>query len=186
LPRESRVQEEPDLDSVSFVRKARRRAMWRRPMVRLLLLVVVVVLAAALTLQYAMQERDRLAATQPQLRPLLQLLCGQLRCEVQPARQIDAIVIDSSSFNRLRTDAYRLSFTLRNQAAMPVAMPSLELTLTDSQDQPVIRSVLAPRDLGAASVIPAAGESSSAVTVSVVPGGGSNRIAGYRVLAFYP
>jgi predicted Zn finger-like uncharacterized protein len=187
LPTESRIEEEePDLDSVSFVRKARRQAMWKRPLVRAFLVLLMLVLAAALALQYAVQERDKLAATQPQLRPWLQLLCGPLRCEVRPPRQIDAIVIDSSSFNRLRTDAYRLSFSLRNQAAMPVAMPSLELTLTDSQDQPLIRSVLAPRDIGAPAVIAAAGESTTTVAVSVPANGGFGRIAGYRLLAFYP
>jgi predicted Zn finger-like uncharacterized protein len=188
LQRESRIEEEeeePDLDSVSFVRKARRQAMWRRPRVRALLLLVMLLLAGVLALQYAVQERDKLAATQPALRPWLRLLCGPLRCDILPPRQIDAIVVDSSSFNRLRSDAYRLSFSLRNQAAMPVAMPSIELTLTDSQDQPVIRTVLAPRDIGAAAVLPAAGESSSTVAVSVAANG-SNRIAGYRLLAFYP
>jgi predicted Zn finger-like uncharacterized protein len=187
LPRESRLEEEePDLDSVSFVRKARRQAMWRRPLVRALLVLLLLVLAGALALQYVVQERDKLAATQPQLRPWLQFLCSQLRCEIQPPRQIDAIVIDSSSFNRLRGDAYRLSFSLRNQAAMQVAMPSLELTLTDSQDQPVIRSVLAPRDIGAAAVLPASGESTSTVAVTVAANGSTSRIAGYRLLAFYP
>ena len=187
LPRESRTEpEEADLDSVSFVRKARRQAWWRRPLVRVLLVLAMLLLAGVLALQYAVQERDKLAATQPALRPWLQLLCGSLRCDIQPPRQIDAIVIDSSSFNRLRSDAYRLSFSLRNLAAMQVAMPSLELTLTDSQDQPVIRSVLAPRDIGAPAVLPAAGESSSTVAVSVTANGSSNRIAGYRLLAFYP
>jgi predicted Zn finger-like uncharacterized protein len=187
LQRESRTeQEEPDLDSVSFVRHARRKALWRRPLVRALLLLVMLLLAGLLALQYAVQERDRLAVTQPALRPWLQVLCAQLRCEIRPPRQIDAVVIDSSSFNRLRSDAYRLSFSLRNQAAMQVAMPSIELTLTDSQDQPLIRSVLAPRDVGAAEVLPAAGESTTSVAVSVAANGSTGRIAGYRLLAFYP
>ena len=187
LPRQSRTeQEEPDLDSVSFVRHARRQALWRRPLVRALLLLALLLLGGLLALQYAVQERDRLAASQPALRPWLLLLCGPLRCEVRPPRQIDAIVIDSSSFNRLRSDAYRLSFSLRNQAPMQVAMPSIELTLTDSQDQPVLRSVLAPRDIGAAAVLPAAGEATTSVAVSVAANGSSNRIAGYRLLAFYP
>lgn len=185
--RESRIEEEePDLDSVSFVRRARRRAVWRRPLVRALLLVLALLLASVLALQYGVQERDKLAATQPALRPWLQLLCGPLRCAIQPPRQIDAIVIDSSSFNRLRSDSYRLSFSLRNQAAVQVAMPSIELTLTDSQDQPVIRSVLSPRDVGAAPVLSAAGESTSTVAVSVAANGSGNRVAGYRLLAFYP
>lgn len=188
LPREPRLEqeEEPDLDSVSFVRHARRQAMWRRPLVRALLVLALLVLAGLLALQYAVQERDKLAAARPALRPWLQALCAPLGCEVRPPRQIDAIVVDSSSFSRLRSDAFRLSFSLRNLAPVQVAMPSIELTLTDSQDQPVIRSVLAPGDIGAAAVLPAAGEASSSVAVSVASNGSGNRIAGYRLLAFYP
>ena len=187
LQRESRLEdEEPDLDSVSFVRHARRKALWRGPLVRALLLLVMLLLTGLLALQYAVQERDKLAAAQPALRPWLQAMCVPLRCEVRPPRQIDAIVVDSSSFSRLRSDAYRLSFSLRNLAPILVAMPSIELTLTDAQDQPVIRSVLAPGDIGAAAVLPAAGESTSSVAVSVAANGSSGRIAGYRVLAFYP
>ncbi len=187
LPHESRLeQEEPDLDSVSFVRHARRKAMWRRPLVRALLVLVMLLLAGLLALQYAVQERDQLAAARPALRPWLQALCAPLRCDVQPPRQIDAIVVDSSSFSRLRNDAFRLSFSLRNLAPIQVAMPSIELTLTDSQDQPVIRGVLAPDAIGAAAVLPAAGESTSSVTVSVAANGSTARVAGYRLLAFYP
>jgi predicted Zn finger-like uncharacterized protein len=181
-----RADEEPDLDSVSFVRRARRRAVWRRPVVRALLGVSMLVLAALLALQYAVQERDNLAALHPTLRPWLQSLCGALRCDIGPPRQIDAIVIDSSSFSRLRGDAYRLGFSLRNQAAVQVAMPTLELTLTDSQDQPVIRKVLAPRDFGGAPSIAATGEASASVALAVSAAPGSGRIAGYRLLAFYP
>ena len=181
-----REDEEPDLDSVSFVRSARRRAVWRRPVVRALLVLSLLVLAALLALQYAVQERDRLAAQHPALRSWLQSLCGALRCEIGPPRQIDAIVIDSSSFNRLRGDVYRLGFSLRNQAAVQVAMPTLELTLTDSQDQPVIRKVLAPRDFAGAASIAATGEASTSVALAVSAAPGSGRIAGYRLLAFYP
>jgi predicted Zn finger-like uncharacterized protein len=187
LEREARRDnEEPDLDSVSFVRSARRKAVWRRPVVRALLVLLMLLLAALLALQYAVQERDRLAALQPALRPWLQTLCGALRCAIGPPRQIDALLIDSSSFSRLRNDAYRLSFSLRNQAAVQVAMPSLELTLTDSQDQPVIRKVLAPRDFAGAASIAATGEASASVALAVSAGPGTGRIAGYRLLAFYP
>ena len=177
--------EDPDLDQVSFVRQARRKAFWRRPMVRLLLVLLLLGTGALLVLQYGLHERDKLAATQPGLRPWLQLLCERLRCQVGPPRQIDAVVIDSSSFSRLRSDAYRLNFTLRNQAATQVAMPSIELTLTDTQDQPVIRRVLEPREVGVATLIPAASEVSGSLAIAVA-GAGTARVAGYRLLAFYP
>lgn len=179
------LDEEPDLDDVSFVRHARRKAFWRGPLVRAMLLLMVLLLGGLLAGQYAVQERDKLAALHPALRPWLQALCEPLRCQVRPPRQIDAIVVDSSSFIKLRTDAYRLTFTLRNQGPMPVAMPSVELTLTDTQDQPLIRRVLAPEDVGASAVIAAASEANGSIALSVAANG-SNRVAGYRLLAFYP
>jgi predicted Zn finger-like uncharacterized protein len=185
-PSRFREEDEPDLDDVSFVRHARRKAYWARPLMRALLMVLLLLLAGLLLLQYAAHDRDRLAALQPALRPWLQLLCEPLRCQLGPPRQIDSIVIDSSSFGKLRSDAYRLNFTLKNQAPMQVAMPSVELTLTDTQDQPVVRRILAPRDLGAGAVIPAASEWTGSVAVSVAASASSSRIAGYRLLAFYP
>lgn len=171
---------------VSFVRQGRRRAFWRRPAVRLLLAFLFLVLGAALALQVAYQDRDRLALAQPALRPVLATLCELLDCRLGPPQQIESIVIDSSGFNRLRNDTYRLSFTLRNTARVPVAAPAMELTVTDSQDQTLVRRVLTPAELEAANqAIPASGEWSRSVGV-VLTTGGTARVAGYRLLAFYP
>ncbi|MDB5861240.1 MAG: hypothetical protein JWQ76_4929 [Ramlibacter sp.] len=174
------------LADVSFVRQARRKQFWRRPLVRTSLFLVALLLATALALQAAYQDRDRLALAQPALRPALQLLCEQLHCTLGPPRQIEALAIDSSGFNKLRSDAYRLSFTLKNSALVPVAAPAMELTLTDAQDQPLLRRVLTPAELGASdNVIPAGADWSGAVGI-VLPSSGTPRIAGYRLLAFYP
>lgn len=189
LPEDFDRDSEPDeaLDDVSFVRQARRRAFWKRPAMRRLLAVVGVLLAALLALQVAYQDRDRLALAQPALRPVLEGLCGLLHCTLGAPRQIESIVIESSGFNRLRNDTYRLSFTLRNTAAVPVATPAMELTVTDAQDQAVARRVLTPADLGAAgaAVLPATGEWSRSVGIAL-DATGAARVAGYRLLAFYP
>ena len=175
-----------DLDDVSFVRDARRKATWQRPGLRLALAAAGVLLAALLTLQIVWQDRDRLALAEPALRPVLEGLCAVAGCKLSAPRQIESIVIESSGFNRLRDDTYRLSFTLRNTAGVTVAAPAMELTLTDSQDQTVVRRVLTPEELGAqAPVIPAAGEWSRSVGV-VLASNGAARVAGYRLLAFYP
>lgn len=179
--------EEARVPDVSFVRQGRRRAYWRRPFVRLVLAVCVLVLGALLALQVAYQDRDRLALQQPALRPLLEHMCEALQCQLSAPRQIEAVVIDSSGFNRLRNDTYRLSFTLRNTAPLAVAVPAMELTVTDAQDQTLVRRVLTPAELAAApdATIPAAGEWSRTVGV-VLSTEGSARVAGYRLLAFYP
>ena len=175
------------LHEVSFMRDARRRAFWARPLVRTVLVLVVLALAAVLALQVAVQERDRLAATQPQLKPYLEQLCAQLQCTVSPPRAIESVAIDSSSFSKLRTDTYRLNFTLKNSAPIAIATPSMELTLTDTQDQAVLRRVLSPAELGAgAGLLAAGGEWNASVTLAVASAGGNGRISGYRLLAFYP
>lgn len=182
-------------EDVSFVRDARRKAFWRKPLVRLVLFTFSLLLAALLLLQLVVQQRDLLAAHEPGLKPLLQTMCEQLRCELGPLRQIDALVIDSSSFNKLSDDSYRLSFSIKNTASRPVAMPSLEVTLTDTQDQALVRRVLAPAQFAAGSMLSAGADFAGLVVLQVtgttdvsatsVPAG-PLRVAGYRVLAFYP
>jgi predicted Zn finger-like uncharacterized protein len=192
LPRETRPPpqqplDETDLEQVSFVRQARRAAYWRRPGVRLGLAFLSLLLASALMLQAAYHDHDRLAALHPPLKPWLQRMCDYLECRIEPPRQIEAIVIENSGFSRLRGDQYRLTFTLRNTLATEVAAPAIELTLTDTQDQPVVRRVLTPAELGAASpVIAGASDWSGALGLNVSTNGGAGRVAGYRLLAFYP
>lgn len=189
---------------VSFVRDARRKAFWKKPMARLSLGAISLSLLLALTFQWVMQQKDTLAAREPRLVPLLQTLCGTLRCEIKPPRHIDALVIDSSTFTRIGPEAYRLSFALKNTGATLLEIPSLEVTLTDSQDQAVVRRVLAPAQFGASTGTLAAhsellgsvsmkvsGDSGHAVSPSLPSSAlaappASFQVAGYRILAFYP
>jgi len=184
--RRSAAAEEQDLDDLSFVRQARRKAFWRRPTVRVGLVLMGLLLVALLALQIAWNGRDRLAATEPALRPWLLKLCEVAGCTIGPPRRIEAIAIDSSSFNKLRPDTYRLNVTLKNQAATEVAMPALELTLTDSQDQAVSRRVLMPAEFAGRTTTLLPGAEWSTSLALVVSGGSASRVAGYRVLAFYP
>lgn len=174
-----------ELGKVSFVRQARRKAFWKRPFVRIGLAFVSLLLAALLLVQAAYQDRDRLALAEPALLPALVQMCELLQCTLGPPRQIEAIVIESSGFNRLRNNSYRLAFTLRNTAPVPVATPSIELTITDSQDQTIARRVLTPAELGADAALAPSAEWSRAVGLAL-DGGGTTRVAGYRLLAFYP
>jgi predicted Zn finger-like uncharacterized protein len=180
------LEPEPDLHDLLFVRQARRKEFWRRRIVRVMLALMLVVLAAALAGQVAWRDRDRLALTSPQLRPWLARMCNVLRCRLGPPQQIEAIAIETSSFNKLRADTYRLNVTLRNSAGNDVAMPALELTLTDAQDQPVARRVLIPAEFAPSRVALPGGDWSASVAVAVNGAIAGGRIAGYRLLAFYP
>ena len=192
------------VQDVSFVRDARRQAFWRRPAMRWSLGGAALLLLIGLLLQAALFHRDALAVRQPGLHGGLQALCGYLGCEIGPLRQIESIVIDSSSFNKIAPDTYRLKVVIKNTGKLALAMPSLELTLTDSQDQAVLRRVLAPGELGASVATLAAGSEFSGLLVIAVSNPAAAppaaagapaalprpsaplRIAGYRVLAFYP
>ncbi len=186
---------------MSFIKNSRRRAFWRKPAVRSALGLSGLLLAAALLMQFSIQQRNRLAAMEPRLKPWLQMLCEPLQCDIAPLRYIEAVVIDSSSFNKINGDFYRLSFALKNTTTIPLAMPSLELTLTDIQEQAVIRRVVTPAQFGAmdGSGLLSAGADFSGVVVMHVLGAEAPgaagltppvaiplRVAGYRVLAFYP
>lgn len=169
-----------------FVRSARRSAFWRQPAVRGLLALLALALAALLAGQAALHHRDALSARYPQARVALLQLCARLGCTLQPPRDIAAVVIDSSSFLQARGDAsrYELQVALKNTAAHPVAMPLLELTLTDAQEQALVRRVLRPQsELGAASELAPGAVWSATAPVQLA---GTTPVAGYRLLAFYP
>eukprot|EP01034_Spumella_vulgaris_P045431 gene45431-56590_t len=144
-------------EDVSFVKAAHRRAFWRKPLVRVALVAVSLGLLAVLAGQVAVHERNRLAAMEPRLRPALLALCEPLECALAPQRQISDVVIDSSSFNKARGDSYVLAITMKSRATLPLEMPAVELTLTDAQDQPVLRRVLLPSEMSAPQELPAGG-----------------------------
>lgn len=157
---------------------------------RFVLSLVALALFAVLAVQVAMLERDRLAAMFPQFKPALMLMCEKLGCTVASLRQIESVVIDSSSFNRSKGDTYRLNIGLRNTASVDVALPSVELTLTDSQDQALVRRVLSAAELvkpgSTESVLAAGAEWQGQATITVRLAANAERFTGYRVLAFYP
>lgn len=169
-----------------FVKAARRNAFWRRPVVRGVLVLAVVALLLALALQVAVQRRDTIAAQYPPARPWLETLCQPLHCTLQAPRHIAAVVIDSSSFIKARNDAsaYQLRMSLKNTAQMTVATPALELTLTDAQDQVVLRRVLLPEELAAPAELAPGLVWGGALSLQVIQG--AAQVAGYRLLAFYP
>ena len=160
------------------------------PLVRALLVLLIVLGCGALALQYALHERNALAARQPSLRPWLQQLCDLTTgCQVSALRRIGDITIDGASFMRANAgEGYRLLFTLRNAARVPLAMPAVELSLLDSQQRIVVRRVLMPADFGAPSVLPPGADRSAALPIELSgpQAAALPPIAGYLVVAFYP
>ena len=172
---------------LSFLRKPKKRGFWARAAGRRLAALACVAGVLLLGLQMVVQERDRIVAEQPAATIALRALCDVLGCKLAPWRQIESLLIDSSAFVKMRADTYRLSATLRNSGTLAVAVPALELTLTDGQDQPVVRKVLlAPELAGAQTSIAAGGELTVNLPLAVQGSAENVSFAGYRLLAFYP
>jgi predicted Zn finger-like uncharacterized protein len=173
---------------VSFLQAgASTSTFWQRRSVRMLLTLLATTLAAALAAQLLIHERNRIAQIEPATRPVLVALCALAQCELGPLKQIESIVIDSSTFATVRAENYRLEFSLRNTATLDVAMPSIELSLTDAQDQTLVRRVIRPDEFGAPTpALPTDSSWSGALTLNVKLANNTDRIAGYRLLAFYP
>ncbi len=168
-----------------FVRQARRRAFWHHPATRVVLGVCSAALLLVLLGQWALHQRDRLAATDPTLQPHLARLCGWLGCELRPWRQIDALRIDSATLLHKKGDDYLLDVVLQNQAHQTVALPAVELSLTDAREHVLVRRVLLPAELSSEVVVPAQGQLSLSVPLQVKLTAGQT-MAGYRTLIFYP
>lgn len=173
---------------LSFMRPPRAEAsVWQRPAMRGTLGTLAGVLLLTLLLQVLLHQRDRIAAQAPDAQPLLAALCGWMGCTVSPLRQIESIVIDGSSFGRIRDNQYRLTLGIRNTAALPLQMPALELSLTNSQAQTLSRRVIQTRDFpGAPAVLQPGAEWNGSLTLRVAPAAGAQDVAGYGLFAFYP
>lgn len=177
----------PANDAPSFLRAPKPPSpLWTHPLTRAGLLLLAFVLVLGLALQVVVHERERIAAHDPASRPALRQLCQLLGCKLAFWQQLDALLIDSSSFTKVHGDVYRLHLVLRNTGAVTLASPAIELTLTDMQDAPLLRRVLPPQEFGAPLNLRAGGEFAGALTLGLDAPDLTPRLAGYRLVAFYP
>ena len=166
-----------------FVRRADRRARWQSRSMRSALAVGCVLAAATLAAQAAHHHRDILAARSPALRPLLAAWCRAVQCRIEAPRRIDEVGVESTALTRAPAqDAFVLSVSLRSRSDLALALPSIDLTLTDANGRLVARRALAPRDFGAVDVIAPHGETPLQVMLST----GTAAVVGYTVEIFYP
>lgn len=172
-------------DAPDFVRHADRRARWHSPRMRASLAVALLLLLATLAVQVAVHRRDELAARHPALAPTLQTLCGWLACRIELPRRIAQVTVENSALSRLSADseAFRLSITLRNRGDVAVAVPSIELSLTDNTGRLITRRAVPPSDFqGAPSVLPAGSELPLQLVLTT-PGA---QLTGYTIEIFHP
>jgi predicted Zn finger-like uncharacterized protein len=175
---------------IGFIQDAQRQARWNRPWVRLSLGLVALCLLLSLIAQVIYTNRNRLAALYPQSAGWITSLCNILQCDVQPYQDLDAVVIEGTKFQKLSNDAtleaFELDLVLKSKAAYPVAWPALELSLTNSQDQVVLRKVLLPQQYAQSDVFAAQSERNIRTALRIQAQTLPSKISGYRVLLFYP
>ncbi|MGI4842362.1 MAG: DUF3426 domain-containing protein [Janthinobacterium lividum] len=135
----------PEPDEPEFVRRGRQRERSGKAM-RIAMLAGSVLLLLALAAQAVLYFRTPLAARYPALKPTLVSLCGVLGCRVELPARVDQLVIDTGELTTLGGNAYTFSTQLRNQGDSIQAWPSIELTLSDADDKPLVRRVFGPRD----------------------------------------
>jgi len=106
------------------------------------------VLALTLLAQAVYYFRVELFARLPGLKPILAEHCRLPVCAVALPRKADQIAIESSELEAdpVQTNVVMLHVLVHNRAPYAQAHPSLELTLTNLQDQAIARRVFQPAD----------------------------------------
>jgi hypothetical protein len=107
---------------------------------------------------------------------------------VDAVRAIDGLSVESSGLVRVeKSRFYKLSVALRNRAGIDVALPALELSLTDSQGQLLSRRVLNATELGVKqATLPAGRELTLQATLQAGLKPEAAPVAGYTIELFYP
>lgn len=168
----------------AFVRQAERAAVWRSRPVRALLWLLLLGGLLGLAAQVLIEYRDLAAARYASLRPPLQTACEWLDCQLGAARSINELTVESSGLVRVeKSSVYRLSVALKNRAPIELALPALELALTDAQGQLVARRVLNAAELGVTQTTLAAGRE---LALQATLQAATAPVAGYTIELFYP
>lgn len=151
------------------------------------------VLAAGLLLIGCLQVlyflRTPIATQWPEAKPLLAQACALADCTVELPKKIDLLIIDDSDLQEdaERQGVIRLNTVLINNAAFAQAYPSLELTLTDHNDRPVLRRAFTAQEYMAKGTDIAAGIAAGAeLQIKLALTSSEVEVSGYRVFVAYP
>lgn len=168
----------------TFMRPARQDTIWNRLWVRVSLGLLCGLALAALGLQATWQFRDALVARYPQLRADLQAFCAVAQCEIKPWQRLDSFSVDASALSQAGSGHhYKLALTLRNKSEYELALPWVELSLTDANGQLIARRALAPKDFNLSQDALAA---ATELPVQTLLTTGDKAVSGYSVELFYP
>lgn len=146
-------------------------------------------LLASLALQGLYFFRQEIAQAMPAARPLMQQACEALSCKIPLSQNFELLSIEASELvaDPLKPEQIELRATVRNRARFVQAFPNLDLSLTDAQDQTLVKRVIPPATYLTA---PATAETgfapNSEISVKLPFNAANLKPAGYRLLLFYP
>ena len=152
------------------------------------LLLFGLILAILAGLQSIYYMRTSLAADYPQFKPYLVQACAQLQCEINLPKNLDFFALDDSDMQEdfEHKDVIKFSSLLINNAPYAQTYPNIELTLTDTADQPVLRRLIKPSEYLANSTNAASGiDSREEMRINLSIDVADIAVAGYRVLLVY-
>lgn len=140
-----------------------------------------------LLLQAVMQFRTELSVLFPETKPALRQACALLGCELALPAKADFLGIESSDMHPGPAGQIMLGATLKNRAPFAQAYPDLELSLTDTADQPLLRKVLTPNEyLPKGTDIASGFAAEGKVALKLTLQAGVAGAVGYRIYLFYP
>ena len=176
----------PADDTPHFLRQAQRNARWDRPGMRRVLAATALLLLVALSLQALHQFRHVIAAKAPSVQPALAAWCAALGCTLDAPQRIQDLSVESTGLTQdaVGSNAYKLSVSLRNRGTLALAMPWIELSISDPNGQLVSRKALRPADFGWADATLVQPGADTPLQLSLAMAG--PRVAGYTVELFYP
>lgn len=145
------------------------------------------VAALLLVAQAAIAFRTELAVLYPEAKPALVTVCAAVGCELKLPRKAELVGIETSDLHPDAGGRLALVATLKNRAPFAQEYPHLELTLTDTGDQPLVRRVLTPTEYMKPKAPGDAGFGANAeIAVSLAVEAPGVPAAGYRLYLFYP
>ncbi|MEO8409055.1 MAG: DUF3426 domain-containing protein [Propionivibrio sp.] len=159
------------------------------PTLRWTLITVAAFLALLLAGQAVFHWRTEIAAATPALRPLLLLFSRVFNADLPLPRRVDLVSIDASDLqiDPARNNLLVLSTTLRNRATFAQPYPALELSLTDTADNAIVRRVFRPAEYLPPRIVAAQPFAANAeVAIRLWIEARDVGAAGYRLYVFYP
>lgn len=184
---ETKLSQPAYVDGISGKSKLKQKLPKSRIKLCLWTLACLLAIVAAL-LQSLYFMRNEIALYYPQLKPILIQSCEVLRCKIELPKQIEFIVIDDSDMQEdpERVGLIYFGSTLINTGGHAVAFPNLELTLTDTEDNPVVRRLFKPTEyLPTAMNIDDGLMAGTEIKIKLPISTSETAVSGYRVFVTY-